>query len=267
MSWKEAQEAFEKTETVILPVGTLHGHGPTPISVDSSSVEWLAEEVGKRTGIMTLPLLPYGENDKQKYYPGSITVEPDTLKRLYLDIFKSLRRFGVKKVVVLNGHGGNRETLIRAGRAARDFGVLIAMPEWWNIGRQITPELFREKGAYMSELAVSLVIGGKDIADFRSGGYMGEWGHPYTQRNLLGDDLPPTGGFNTFEYKGGTIIIPVQAWDTDVDGPPEMGEEVVEELHERGTNILAALVDYLVDFVKKYDEIDVSEALKTVDNF
>ena len=65
-------------------------------------------------------------------------------------------------------------------------------------------------------------------------------------------------GFDTFEYKSGTIIIPVQSWDTDVEGPPEMGEEVADELHERGTKILAALVDYLVDFVKKYDEIDIS---------
>ncbi|TMI83398.1 MAG: hypothetical protein E6H04_03115 [Bacillati bacterium ANGP1] len=31
MSWMEAQEAFKKSDTVIMPVGTLHAHGPTPI--------------------------------------------------------------------------------------------------------------------------------------------------------------------------------------------------------------------------------------------
>ena len=64
MSWKEAQEAFKRSDTVILPVGTLHGHGPSPISIDSNSVERLADEVGKRTGLVTLPLVVYGENDK-----------------------------------------------------------------------------------------------------------------------------------------------------------------------------------------------------------
>ena len=71
MSWREAEEAFKRSDTVILPVGTLHGHSPTPISIDSSSVEWLTEEVGRRTGLVILPLLTYGENDKQKYYPGA----------------------------------------------------------------------------------------------------------------------------------------------------------------------------------------------------
>jgi len=38
MSWMEAEEAFKRSDTAILPVGTFHGHGPTPISIDSSSV-------------------------------------------------------------------------------------------------------------------------------------------------------------------------------------------------------------------------------------
>jgi len=128
MSWMEAEEAFSRCDTVILPVGTLHGHGPTPISIDCSSVEWLAEEVGRRTGLVTLPLLPYGEDDKQKFYPGSITIDPVTLERFYVDVFRSLRRNGVRRVIVLNGHGGNREVLIRAGRAARDSRRLPRPP-------------------------------------------------------------------------------------------------------------------------------------------
>src|SRR3972149_2617974 len=102
MSWKDAEEACKMSDTVILPVGTLHGHGPTPVSVDSSSVERLAEEAGKRTGLVTLPILTYGENDKQKHYPGSIAITPETLKNFYIDIFRSLHRFGVRRVIVLN---------------------------------------------------------------------------------------------------------------------------------------------------------------------
>lgn len=264
MSWKEAEEAFSKCDTVILPVGTLHGHGPTPISIDSSSVEWLAEEVGKRTGLVTLPLLPYGENDKQKFYPGSIAIGPETLERFYVDVFRSLSRFGVRRVIVLNGHGGNRETLIRAGRAAREFGVIIAIPEWWSLGRHLTPELFPEKGAFMAELAVSLALGGKEIADLRGTGYKGEWGEKYTMKNIFGDEIEPQ-GFNGFEYKGGRITIPVQAWDIDVEGPPALGEEVVDELYERGKKILDGLVPYLVDFALHFKGVDITESLRSKD--
>jgi len=262
MSWKEAEEAFKECDTAILPVGTLHGHGPTPISIDSSSVEWLAEEVGKRTGIVTLPLLPYGENDKQRYYPGSISISPGTLEGFYLDILRSLSRNGVRKVIVLNGHGGNRETLIRAARAAREFGVLTAIPEWWSIVTQIMPELNPERGSYITELAVSLAIGGKEIADLRGTGYKGEWGDTYTMRSILGEEIKPT-GFNSFEYRGARITIPVQAWDTDVEGPPVMGDEVVDELYERGRETMARLVDYLTDFAEHFRGVDISEALKS----
>ena len=261
----EAEEAFKKSDTVILPVGTLHGHGPTPISIDSSSVEWLAEEVGKRTGLVTLPLLPYGENDKQKYYPGSIAIGPATLEQVYIDIFRSLRRNGVRKVIVLNGHGGNRETLIRAGRATRDFGMIVAIPEWWSLARELMPELHPEKGAFKTELAVSLVIGGKNAADLRGTGYKGEWGVRYTMRKLFGENLEPL-GFNSFEYKGGKITIPVQAWDLDLEGPPVMGKEVVDELYEKGREILDRLVVYLVDFAREFENLDITQALKSQDN-
>ena len=80
MSWMEAQEAFQRSDTVVVPVGTLHAHGPIPIGIDARSVEKLSEEVGKRTGLMVLPVLAYGENDKMKDYPGSITIGQDVIE-------------------------------------------------------------------------------------------------------------------------------------------------------------------------------------------
>jgi len=263
MSWMEAEEAFERSEIVRLPVGTLHGHGPTPISIDSSSVEKIAEEVGKKTGILTLPLQPYGENDKQKYYPGSIAISPNTLENFYIDIFKSIRRNGVKKVIVLNGHGGNRETLIRAGRSAKDFGMIIAILEWCNIVNDLMPELFPD-GLHIMELAAAIAIGGKDIADLRGTGYKGEW--KYTVKNIFGDEIRPV-RFNNFEYKGARLIIPIQAWDIDLEGPPVLGKEVVDDLYERVTKAIELVVDHIIEFAKEFEKIDISEGLKSRDNF
>ena len=262
MSWKEAEEAFKRSDTAILPVGTIHGHGPTPISIDSSSVEWLADELGKRTGLVTLPILAYGENDKQKYYPGSISIGQDTLKHFYIDIFRSLNRNGVRRVIVLNGHGGNRETIIGACRAVREFGMIIAIPEWWSLVKELMSEIQPEKGAFKTELAAALFIGGKDIADFRETGYKGEWGDKYTMKNLLGENILPL-GFNNFEYKGGRITIPVQAWDLDVEGPPYMSKQDVDELYTRGKMALEGIVDYLVDFAEEFQSIDITDALKS----
>ncbi len=181
MSHMEAEEALKKSDTVILPVGTLHGHGPPPIDIDSSSVEWLADEVGKKIGMVTIPVVWYGENEKQKYYPGSIVIGEETLQHYYEDIFRSLRRNGIRKVVVLNGHGGNRESIIRAGRGVRDDGMIIAILEWYSVGRLAYGEEFTDlyKGgkSFVTELAVALAIDGKEVADLRGApGYKSEWG-------------------------------------------------------------------------------------------
>jgi len=117
---------------------------------------------------------------------------------------------------------------------------------------------------HVDVLAVALAVGGKDVADLRGTGYKGEWGDPYSMRSIFGDALEHV-GFNTFTFKGAKVIIPVPAWDVDVEGPPALGPEVADELHARGEKILARLVDYLADFANTFRDLDVSEALRSMD--
>jgi hypothetical protein len=255
MSWREAEEAFSRSETVIIPVGTLHAHGPTPISIDASSVERLADEVGKRTGLLVTPLLPYGENDKMANYPGSIGIQPSNLENFYVDICNSLNRNGIKKVIFLNGHGGNRETLIRTGRRVKQLGMLIAIVEWWVIGPKIVPNLFRDPDVFMEELAVAIAIGGSEIVDLRCGGYKGEWGANPT-RNIFGEKIIPV-RFNDFAYKGAKILIPVDAWDIDLEAPPEVRKEDLKSLGQRGQEIIDRLAEFIADFARDFDAINI----------
>lgn len=259
MSWMEAQEAFKQSDTVIMPVGTLHAHGPTPIGIDAISVEKLADEVGRRTGMMVLPLLPYGENDKMRNYPGSIAIGQHVFEAFCTDICRSLHRNGVRKVVFLNGHGGNREPLIRTGRNVRELAMLIAVVEWWTIERTLMPDLFPE-GSHISELALAVAIDGTDVADLRGGGYKGEWGSDPPLRRLFGERITPR-GFNNFEYAGARVIIPVDAWDIDTVSPPEIEQGTLEGLRRRGEDAIERLSVYLSDFVREFQKIDVAAAL------
>jgi len=257
MSWREAQEAFKKTDTAIVPVGTGHGHGPTPIGIDTASIEKLADEVGKRTGIITLPPLPYGENDMMKNYPGSITIRLSVLEDLYTDICTSLHRNGIRKVIFLNGHSGNRETLLRAGRTVKEIGMLIAIVEYWNTGLRLMPDLFPGSDIYhvfKEELAMSLALGG--TPDLRPGqGYMGEWGENPT-RKMLGDKIKPV-HFDDFEFKGGPIFIPMDAWDLDIASPPEVTQKELEELKKKGVETFDRLADYITDFAREFQKAKV----------
>jgi hypothetical protein len=267
MSWKEAEEVFNISDTVILPVGTIHAHGPAPLSIDYTSVEVIAKEVGKRTGILTLPVVAYGENEKQKYYPGSIAISPDTLKSYCIDIFTSLRRNGIRKVLILNGHGGNREALIGAARVVRKYGMIIGIQEWWKVGK-LLPEL-NNKGVHIVELAVAMAIDGVDIIDIREGVFKGEWGDPpdfpIATRNIFGENFKPL-GFDFFEYKGSQMIIPIHTWDLDVDGL-EVKKEDLAELKEMGKKLLDLVIGYIVDLAKDFAKMEIEEALKSQDNF
>jgi creatinine amidohydrolase len=259
MSWMEAEAAFKKSDTVIMAVGTLHGHGPTPIGIDATSVDALADRVGKQTGLMVLPSLPYGENDKMREYPGSIAISQQVLEGFYTDICRSLHRNGIRKIIFLNGHGGNREPLIRTGRNIRGLGMLAAVVEWWTIGKKLMPAVFPE-GSHIWELAVAMAIDGTEIADLRDGGYKGEWGTDPTLRRLFGEKIKPL-GFNTFEYQGAQVTIPVDAWDIDVESPPEIDAGTLESLRRKGEESIERLVEYCSTFAREFEKIDVSRAL------
>ena len=71
------------------------------------------------------------------------------------------------------------------------------------------------------------------------------------------------GRFSSFEYKGGKLCIPLQAWDLKLEGPPVLGREIVDDQYERGQEIIRVVVDYLVDFAKEFKKVDITEAVKS----
>ena len=261
MSWKEAEDAFKRSDTVIVPTGTLHAHGPTPIGIDASSAQYLADEVGKRTGMLTLPVTTYGEDDKMADYPGSIGISPGVLEMYYTDICKSLRKNGMRKVLFINGHGGNKESLQRAGRNVRKLGMVVAILEWWTIGPKSIPELYSDKDLFLQEFEIALAIHGVENADLRKEAHKGEWGDNPTKK-IFGKEINPI-IFNTFEYRRGTVVIPVDAWDIDLVSPPYQRKSNLPALEAKGKEMLAKMADYIADFAKEFEKIDVDRFLKT----
>lgn len=253
MSWKEAQETFKKSDTVIVPTGTLHAHGPTPIGIDATAAERLAKEVGARTHILTLPVVSYGEDDKMSGYPGSIGISPHTLELYYTDICMNLRRNGIRKVIFINGHGGNREVLLRTGYKMRKYGMIIAVLEWWSLGVELG--FFKRDAEFLEEFKIGLAIHGKEAADLRGGTFKGEWGaHPCKQ--VLGNKIK-TDIFYLSKFRKGTLMIPLDAWDTDLTSPPFIGHSDLPKLEAGGKELITKLADYIADFAREFQKLNV----------
>ena len=120
-------ELLPSIEMVLIPVGAHEQHGPAlPDSTDALTAQVLCALAGTflapRVGIM--PVIPWGVSWHHQGRPGTVTLREETLISLVLDQVDSLHAQGVRRIVLVNTHGGNNPALtIAAERAKRELGV------------------------------------------------------------------------------------------------------------------------------------------------
>ncbi|HUS79459.1 MAG TPA: creatininase family protein [Patescibacteria group bacterium] len=134
LTWPEAEEKF-KDQLALIPIGSMEQHG-RHLGVGADWIQaWnIAKRVGERTGVLVLPVMPYGVSGHHKEFPGTITLMPETLQEVVYEMLESLDRYGVSRVVFMNGHGGNLGAITAAAKEARDdFGTICAICQWWDI--------------------------------------------------------------------------------------------------------------------------------------
>ncbi|RLE87094.1 MAG: creatininase family protein [Thermoprotei archaeon] len=132
MSWRRAGEYFRRCDVALLPVGSTEQHGPhNPLGTDHLVAYRLAVEAGRRTGALVLPVIPYGVSVHHSTFPGTIWVREEVFREYVGDVVRSLKSHGVRKVVVVNGHGGNLPALLSLSRELRREGVLMVIYQWW----------------------------------------------------------------------------------------------------------------------------------------
>jgi creatinine amidohydrolase len=108
MTSTEFARAIKRNPLVILPVGALEEHGPhLPLAADIVQPLALAKAVARKRGGLVLPPLWYGYCSSTRPYPGTVSLEVDTLRRVARDLVEDLHRNGVRKLLVVSGHAGS----------------------------------------------------------------------------------------------------------------------------------------------------------------
>jgi creatinine amidohydrolase/Fe(II)-dependent formamide hydrolase-like protein len=111
LTWTRAHKRFKEVDVALLPVGSIEQHGPhLPLDTDAFDAEYLASQVAalcSNPKPIVLPLIPYGVSYHHDDFSGTISVSPDTLSKLVYDVGMSVVRHGIKKLVIVNAHGGN----------------------------------------------------------------------------------------------------------------------------------------------------------------
>jgi len=106
-------ELFNANDIILLPWGSVEAHNShLPYGTDSILVEYIAKESAKRVRkkgikVIILPTIKYGVNCSQMDIPLTINLNPSTQYIILKDIVDSLEIQGYKKLIILNGHGGN----------------------------------------------------------------------------------------------------------------------------------------------------------------
>lgn len=132
LTWQEAEEILEKIDIALLPVGAIEQHGPhLPLDVDAFDAEYLSRKVAEACSYpkpLVLPLISYGVSYHHEDFKGTISITNETLAKLIYDIGISLAKNGIKKIVIINGHGDNAPTLSYAAQMInRDAGIFVAV--------------------------------------------------------------------------------------------------------------------------------------------
>lgn len=117
MTWPECQRAIHPERWVILPIGAIEAHGPhLPLNTDNIIARELAARLGAALDGLVLPVLPFGQVWSLKDFPGSLTFSTETLERVVVELAVSLYRHGVRRLILLNAHFGNNQSLKEAAR-------------------------------------------------------------------------------------------------------------------------------------------------------
>ena len=120
----------EENPVVVIGIGSIEQHGPhLPLGMDSLAVKARIHKVASRTNSVCVhPCWP-GYSPHHMGFAGTITFSWETLMGVLMDTIGSLAYHGVKRFVLMNGHGGNTATMnLVAQTAKREFDVMIAVP-------------------------------------------------------------------------------------------------------------------------------------------
>jgi creatinine amidohydrolase len=152
---------------VVVPTGSIEQHGPhLPLDTDSflcASVAEAAAARARETGpVLVTPTACFGSSEHHMAFPGTVTLRPETFTQGVAQICGSLARHGLRRHLVVNGHGGNSALLAAAVQQLEfEAPVHVLTVDYWTLARPVIADV-RESPtggmAHACEFETSLML-------------------------------------------------------------------------------------------------------------
>ena len=229
-TWTDAAD-FD-ADVAVLPVGSTEQHGPhAPLGTDTLTAKAVAEAGVEASpeDVPIAPTIPVGIAAEHRHFAGTLWVSPDAFRSYVGDVITSLAYHGWKRVVVVNGHGGNVDALRECcARIARD-GEAYAVPFTWFEAVASLSEMGHSgpiETAFLRAVHPDLVR--EDRIEDASANAARQWGEWVSKANLAVDSAEFT--------------------ENGVVGDPAVGTDARgAELLEDAAEALAALLEAIAD--------------------
>jgi creatinine amidohydrolase len=131
-SWFDIEKYLQNENRLILILGSCEQHGYLSLLSDAKIPLALADAASQKTGVLIAPVVNYGISPYFIDYPGSFSLRATTLLDLVEDILRCAYYQGFRRVLFLNGHGGNDPVRSRIYEVTNTLPKLeIAWYSWW----------------------------------------------------------------------------------------------------------------------------------------
>ncbi|WP_229737385.1 creatininase family protein [Primorskyibacter flagellatus] len=133
MNWRDVEAAAARDPRCILPLGSTEQHAQLSLCVDAILAERVAVEAAEPLGVPVFPVMPFGLAPYFAAYPGTMTLRVETLLAVFRDLVASARRSGFRRILIVNGHGGNNPVGALAQELMTEYGdISVKFHNWWN---------------------------------------------------------------------------------------------------------------------------------------
>ena len=133
MNWMQVEDYLKRDDRAVVPLGSTEQHAQLSLMVDCILSERVAADAAAPLGVPVFPPVNYGITPYFRAFPGTISLRMETYLQVIRDILGSLREQGFRRIVFVNGHGGNSPAQTLAQEWMTDHpGVRIKFHNWWN---------------------------------------------------------------------------------------------------------------------------------------